>query len=187
MLRPPRSRPETDRVPAEERRDTDRALTGLSGLSPPLFPEGDMAFRGTFTDPGCSSSEEDSSRADMSEEAGGEERKPPAVRRHHPFSVEALMSGRKTVGRGGEPTCCKTSRSLVAASGLNSVYLCRETRSPPGESRSGFPAAAPPSPVKCEASEPEDCAASWAAANTFPSQPRKLFKSSLINKDSPVS
>ncbi|XP_037543236.1 homeobox protein MSH-D [Nematolebias whitei] len=138
-----------------------------------------MASRGPFTDPGCSSSEEDSSRADMSEEARSEERKPPAVRRHHPFSVEALMSGRKTVSRGGEPTCCKTSRSLVAASGLNSVYLCRETRSPPGESRSGFPAS---SPIKCEASEPEDCAASWAAANTFPSQPRHVNPGCQLRK-----
>lgn len=123
-----------------------------------------MASRGTFTDPGCSSSEEDSNRADLLSEE--EERKPAAVRRHHPFSVEALMSGRKT---DGESACCRTSRSLAAASGLNALCLRRETRSPAGDSRSGV-TAAPPSPVKSEVSE--DCAASWAATNSFSPQPR---------------
>uniref|UniRef100_A0A3Q3FIB7 Muscle segment homeobox 2b n=2 Tax=Kryptolebias marmoratus TaxID=37003 RepID=A0A3Q3FIB7_KRYMA len=132
-----------------------------------------MASRGTFNDPGCSSSEEDGNRADLLPE---EERKPPAARRHHPFSVEALMSGRTTDSRGGESARCRN------ASGLNPPCLCRETRSPPGESRGGCTAAAPSSPVKSEVSESEDCSASWAAASTFSSQTRHINPGCQLRK-----
>ncbi|KAL6098515.1 msx2 [Pungitius sinensis] len=135
-----------------------------------------MASRETSNDTGCSSSEEDSNRADSTEcaseeEKKEEERRSPAARRHHPFSVEALMSGRKTDGRGGDGTRCKLEGDPVAVSprGLSSLYLYRETRSPPGGSLKRL-AAVPSSPVKSEASEPEDCAP-WVTSGAFSTQP----------------
>ncbi|XP_069001659.1 homeobox protein MSH-D [Embiotoca jacksoni] len=130
-----------------------------------------MASQETFNDLGNSSSEEDSNRADLTE-GSGEEKTPPAVRRHHPFSVEALMSGRKTDSRGGESGCCKPKGSSVSVtpSALNSLYLCRETCSSPAGSRTSL-TAAPSSPVKSEASEPEDCAP-WVTSSAFSAQPR---------------
>ncbi len=130
-----------------------------------------MASLETFNDLGCSSSEEDSNRADLAERTAGEKTSA-AVRRHHPFSVEALMSGRKT---DGESTCCKPEGGSVAVSplALNSLYLCRETCSLPGGSRKSL-TAAPSSPVKSEASEPEDCAP-WITSSTFSTQPRKFL------------
>ncbi|XP_026184197.1 homeobox protein MSH-D isoform X2 [Mastacembelus armatus] len=121
-----------------------------------------MASQETFNDLGCSSSEEESNRVDSAERTV-KEKASPAVRRHHPFSVEALMSGRKTDGRGGAATRFKSEGDSLAVSpaGLNSLYLCRETCIPPGGSRkSATPA--PSSPVKSETSESEDCAP-WAA------------------------
>nr|XP_015816777.2 homeobox protein MSH-D [Nothobranchius furzeri] len=125
-----------------------------------------MASRETFRDLECSSSEEDSTRVDLPEAPPpGEEKKPSVVvRRHHPFSVEALISGRKT-GESASPT------------GLNSLYLRRETRSPPEESHKH----GAPSPVKSEASESEDCS-SWAAANAFSSQPRHVTSACQLRK-----
>ncbi|XP_056266490.1 homeobox protein MSH-D [Pseudoliparis swirei] len=118
-----------------------------------------MASRETSTDVGCSSSEEDGNRA--------EEKTSPVARHHHlhrhPFSVEALMSGRKTDGG-----------SLAASpTGRNSLYLYRETCSPPGARRRSLAAAVPSSPVKSEASEPEECAP-WITGSAFCSQPRPV-------------
>ncbi|KAF1378370.1 hypothetical protein PFLUV_G00189830 [Perca fluviatilis] len=130
-----------------------------------------MTSQETFNDMGCSSSEEDSNRADLAESTA-EEKTSPVVPRHHPFSVEALMSGRKTDGRGGESIRCKPERGSVAVSptGLNSLYLYRETCSPPGGSRKSF-TAVPLSPVKSEASESEDCVP-WVTNGAFSTQPR---------------
>lgn len=130
-----------------------------------------MASQETFNDLESSSSEEDSSRAELAERTA-EKKSPPVVARHHPFSVEALMSGRKTDGRGREPTCCKPERASVEVSptSLNPLYLCRETSSPPGGSRKT--PTTPSSPVKSEASEPEDCA-QWITNTAFSTQPRK--------------
>ncbi|XP_076024307.1 homeobox protein MSH-D isoform X2 [Genypterus blacodes] len=132
-----------------------------------------MASRGTFKDSRSSSSEEDNTRADMTEETvtvTREEKAPsPVARRHHPFSVEALMSGRKTGGRGGEPISCKQEggSALVSSPGLNSFYLCREKCSSPGVSQTHL-SVAPSSPVKSEASEPEDYAP-WVSDAVNPS------------------
>lgn len=132
-----------------------------------------MASKESFTDYGCSSSEEDGNRADLTE-GSREEKTSPAVRRHHPFSVEALMSGRKTHSRSGESACCTPKETSVAVSctGLNSLYASRETCSPPGGSRKCL-TAAPSSPVKSETSESEDCAP-WATSSAFSTQPRKF-------------
>lgn len=133
-----------------------------------------MASRETFNDSESNSPEEDGNRVALAEGAAKEQTSP-AVRRHHPFSVEALMSGRKTDGRsGGESTCCKPEGASVAVrpTGLNSLYLCRETCSPPGGSRKSS-TAAPSSPIKSEASECEDCAP-WGPNSAFSTHPRKL-------------
>lgn len=134
-----------------------------------------MASRGTFNDLGCSSSEEDSNRADMAERTAEQKIPPAVVRRRHPFSVEALMSGRKTDGRGGGATDSKPEGGSVAVSplGLNSLYLCRETCSLPGGSRKSL-TAAPSSPVKSEVSESEDCAP-WVTKSAFSTQPSKFL------------
>ncbi|XP_041863410.1 homeobox protein MSH-D [Melanotaenia boesemani] len=137
-----------------------------------------MAFQETFKDLGCSSSEEDSSRPDLPEpERPVKEKTSSEVRRHHPFSVEALMSGRKTDTR--ESTGCKPRGSsvVVSPSGVNSLYLCRETRSPPGKSFT----AAPSSPVKSETSESEDCAL-WTTASAFSSQPSHVSPACQLRK-----
>lgn len=132
--------------------------------------EGEMASRVTFSDLGCSSSEEDSNRADLAE-GTAEEKTSPVVRRHHPFSVEALMAGRKKDGRcestGGKP---EGGSLAVSPIGLNSLYLCRETCNLPG----GSLTAAPLSPVKSEASESDDCAP-WVTSSAFSTQPRKFL------------
>ncbi|XP_071385739.1 homeobox protein MSH-D-like [Centroberyx affinis] len=136
-----------------------------------------MASHGTCKDLGCSSSEEDSNRAD-SAEGTMEEKRSPVTRRHHPFSVEALMSGRKTESHGGEFTCGKPV--VMSPTGLCSPYLCRETCSPPGGSRNHLPAV-PSSPVKSEASESEDCAP-WITSSAFSTQPRQLNASCPLRK-----
>lgn len=135
-----------------------------------------MASKESVNDLGCSSSEEDSSRADLTEESG-EEKASPVVRRHHPFSVEALMSGRKTHSRSGESACFTPKESSVALSptGFNSLYVSRETCTPPGGSQKSL-TAAPSSPVKSETSESEDCA-SWVTTSAFSTQPRKFLLS----------
>ncbi|XP_020506794.1 homeobox protein MSH-D [Labrus bergylta] len=136
---------------------------------------GEMTSQETSNDLGCSSSEEDSNRTDLAEEKATS----PVVRRHHPFSVEAIMSGRKTEGRVGESTWCKTEVS-VSPLGLNSLYVCREKCSLPGESRKSFPAA-PSSPVKSEASESEECAP-WVTSSAFAQQPRHVSPACPLRK-----
>jgi len=134
-----------------------------------------MASRETINDLGCSSSEEDSNRTDLpGTEGPGVEKTSPVVRRHHPFSVEALMSGKKTDTRGGESVCStpKGGAVVVSTTGLNSLYLCRETCSPPVGSQMSL-TNTPSSPVKSEASESEDCGA-WVSASGFSTQPRKF-------------
>lgn len=130
-----------------------------------------MASQETFNDLGSSSSEDDGSRADLTERSGEEKSSPVAVRRHHPFSVEALMSGRKTDSRHGEGKGRPVA--AVCPAGLGSLYLCRETCSPPGGSgQMGM--SAPSSPVKSEASESEECAP-WVTSSAFSTQPRKFL------------
>ncbi|KAK2882119.1 homeobox protein MSH-D [Channa argus] len=121
----------------------------------------------------------------LSEEDGGRtvgHRTSATVRRHHPFSVEALISGRKTDSRGGESTCCKSEEGSVAVSAtdLKSLYLIRETRSPPGGSRKNL-TTAPLSPVKSEPSEPEDCAP-WVTSSAFSTQPRHVSPACQLRK-----
>ncbi|XP_041657773.1 homeobox protein MSH-D [Cheilinus undulatus] len=135
-----------------------------------------MASQETTNDLGCCSSEEDSARADSAEEQ--QEKKPsPAVRRHHPFSVEALMSGRKTEGRGGESTCCQ-AEVMVSPLGLNSVYVCRDKCGVPGGKSL---TAAPSSPVKSETSESEECA-TWISSSAFSQQPRHVSSACPLRK-----
>ncbi|KAK9536727.1 hypothetical protein VZT92_006490 [Zoarces viviparus] len=136
---------------------------------------GQMASRETSNDLGCSSSEEDSNRADLTGSAAEEKTSPVVRRHHHPFSVEALMSGRKTTdARGGESIRRKLEGATVSVSptGLNSLYLYRETCSPPGGSQKSL-TAVPLSPVKSEASESEDCAP-WVTSSAFSTQPRHV-------------
>ncbi|XP_060942489.1 homeobox protein MSH-D [Limanda limanda] len=113
---------------------------------------GEMASQETFNDLECNSSEE--------------EKTSPAVRRHHPFSVEALMSGRTT--HGSVP---------VSPAEVHSLYRCREPCSPPEGNRESFTS----SPVKSEASESEDCAP-WITSSAFPTQPRHISASCQLRK-----
>ncbi|GAA6229613.1 homeobox protein MSH-D-like [Lates japonicus] len=137
-------------------------------------------------DLGCSnSSEEDSNRAALAEGTAEEKKttSPAAVRRHHPFSVEALMAGRKTDSRGGESTCCKPAEGgpvAVSPAALNSLYICREACSPPEGSRKSL-TTAPSSPVKSEASESEDCAP-WVTNSSFSTQPRHISPACQLRK-----
>uniref|UniRef100_A0A3P9LDE4 Homeobox domain-containing protein n=1 Tax=Oryzias latipes TaxID=8090 RepID=A0A3P9LDE4_ORYLA len=126
-----------------------------------------MASHESLNELGSSSSEEDGNRADMFD-GSGEENPFPAVRLHHPFSVEALMAGRKTDTR--RSTCLKPKEDLMAVTSacFNSLYLCRETSSPPGGSQRGL-TEEPSSPVKSEASESDECA-SWVRASPFSTQ-----------------
>lgn len=119
-----------------------------------------MTSQEAFRDLGCSSSDESSHRRD-SAEAAPAETKTPVVHRHHPFSVEAIMSGRK-LDRGASVRC------KPEAAGLSSVFLCSETYSPT-KTRNNL-VAAPSSPVKSETSESDD----WITNSAFSSQPRKL-------------
>ncbi|KAK2828154.1 hypothetical protein Q5P01_019188 [Channa striata] len=97
------------------------------------------------------------------------------ARRHHPFSVEALMSGRKTDVRGGETTRCPSEGGSLAASPAD-----RETCSPDGGSRKNS-TTAPSSPVKSEASEPDDCAP-WVTSSAFSAQTRHISPACQLRK-----
>lgn len=132
-----------------------------------------MTSRETFSDLGCSSSEEDGNRPDVDGRTAEHKAPPAEVRRRHPFSVEALMAGRKTDGRGSDPPHCKAEGGSLAVSPLGVNYLCRERCTLPGGSTKNLPAA---SPVKSEVSEPEDCAPAWVSKSTFSSQPRKFLQ-----------
>ncbi|KAG7515223.1 homeobox protein MSH-D-like [Solea senegalensis] len=134
-----------------------------------------MAAAENFNDLECNSSEEESNRAALVGKR--EEKTSPVVRRHHPFSVEALMSGRKSEdGRGARDFTC-----AVSPPGLNSLYLCREACSPTGGSRKSLPAV-PSSPVKSEASESESDCAPWVTNSAFPTQPRHISAACQLRK-----
>ncbi|XP_057676980.1 homeobox protein MSH-D [Corythoichthys intestinalis] len=115
---------------------------------------------------------------DMSGSSSDEERKfsSPSVptRLRHPFSVEAIMSGRTTVARrGGEPARWKAEAGSVAESppaGFGSVYVCGDAAA---QSRKSYPTA-PPSPIKSDTSDPED----WM----LPSQPRQVSPTCQLRK-----
>ncbi|XP_068187637.1 homeobox protein MSH-D [Antennarius striatus] len=121
-----------------------------------------MASPATLHDLQCNSSEEESHRtAD-----GTAERKasPVTARRRHPFSVEALMSGKTTDVRG---IGSKPGGDFVAVSpvGINSLYMCGETRSSPLAGKYSSPVERS-SLVKSEVSESEEFAA-WVPKSAF--------------------
>ncbi|XP_034033952.1 homeobox protein MSH-D [Thalassophryne amazonica] len=125
-----------------------------------------MACCETFKDLGSSSSEEDTNRR-----TGEDTNKSPVARRRHPFSVEALISVRKTERRGTETSCC--APEVIA----DSVFVC----SPDGRSAQRV-TAAPSSPVKSEASEPEECAPCWVTGGAFNAQPRQVTSGCQLRK-----
>ncbi|XP_061595460.1 homeobox protein MSH-D [Cololabis saira] len=139
-----------------------------------------MASRETWKEfKGCSSSEEDGPRA------------APALRRHrHPFSVEALMSGRTgadSPSPPGDHTRIPPGEDARSPGGDPRSPPGDHTRSPggdpripPGEDDSRSPGIDARSPVKSEASEPEDCS-SWLHAG-FHSQPRHITPSCQLRK-----
>ncbi|XP_072301861.1 homeobox protein MSH-D [Eucyclogobius newberryi] len=134
-----------------------------------------MSSRETFKDLcGGSSSEEDcSARSDVTDGAP-EEEKPaasPSALRHHPFSVEAIMSGRVASRRGAEPPCRRDGPRTP-------LYLCRESDA---ASPKSLTATSPTSPVKSEASEPEECAP-WVTNGAYPTQPRHLNPGCQLRK-----
>ncbi|XP_036381554.1 homeobox protein MSH-D [Megalops cyprinoides] len=91
-----------------------------------------------------------------------------------PFSVEALISDRKPdrefTGK-AEGTLLGTSRMH------NYLYFSRDSHSPEGFSKQFIPT----SPVKSEASEPED-SAPWVTSARFSPQPRQLSPSCPLRK-----
>ncbi|XP_061558363.1 homeobox protein MSH-D [Phycodurus eques] len=98
---------------------------------------------------------------------------PPGAPRHrHPFSVEAIMSGRTTmVRREGEPAPCKAEAGSVAVAPIfGSTSMCGDATA---QSRKNFPGASS-SPVKSETSEPED----WMLS----SQPRQVSPACQLRK-----
>lgn len=120
-----------------------------------------------------SSSEEDSARSDLTDSGTAEEEKrsSPAALRHHPFSVEAIMSGRVMSSRTGEPPCRK---EVLTRTPLNPLYLCRGESEASGKS---LPSSSPTSP----ASESEECAP-WVNNSAFPTQPRHINSSCQLRK-----
>lgn len=126
---------------------------------------------------GSSSEEDSSARSDVTDGTGTagaaaaeEEKKAtssPAALRHHPFSVEAIMSGRVASSR----------KELPPRTPLNPLYLCRESEA----SRKSLNAPSPTSPVKSEASESEECAP-WVTSGAFPSQPRHISSACQLRK-----
>lgn len=124
--------------------------------------KGEMSTHVSLRD---SSSSEEDSRPER--ESTMDDRKTQVTTHYHPFSVEAIMSGRKTHS---EFTSKPDNVSVVTFSKTqNSPYLCRETYSPPEGIRKHF---IPPSPVKSESSEPDDCAP-WDMSPRFSAQTRE--------------
>lgn len=83
------------------------------------------------------------------------------------------MSGRLASSRSAEPAC----RKEVPRTPLNPLYLCRESEA----SRKSLSASSPTSPVKSEASEPEECAP-WVTNTAFPTQPRHISPACQLRK-----
>ncbi|KAM6970443.1 homeobox protein MSH-D [Aplochiton taeniatus] len=125
------------------------------------------------------SSSEEESRPESAERTM-DDHKTPVASHHHPFSVEALMSDRKTHSRHGELTTSKTENVsvLTYSKSQNSSYLCRETYSPPEGIRKHF---IPPSPVKSETSESDDCAP-WVVGQRFSAHPGQVSPSCPLRK-----
>ncbi|XP_010869438.2 homeobox protein MSH-D [Esox lucius] len=111
-----------------------------------------------------SSSSEEDSRPEP--ERTMDERKTQATAHHHPFSVEAIMSGKKMRSEFARKP---DDVSVVTFSNAENSYLCRETYSPAEGIRKHF---IPPSPVKSESSEPDDCAP-WVVSPRFSVQTRQ--------------
>ncbi|XP_041742517.1 homeobox protein MSX-2-like [Coregonus clupeaformis] len=130
-----------------------------------------MSTHVSWTD---SSSSEEDSRPER--ERTMDDRKTQVTKHHHPFSVEAIMSGRNTHS---EFTSKSDNVSVVTFSKTqNSPFLCRETYSPPEGIRKHF---VPPSPVKSESSEPDDCAP-WVTSPRFSAQTRQVSPSCPLRK-----
>ncbi|KAM9788735.1 homeobox protein MSH-D [Neosynchiropus ocellatus] len=90
------------------------------------------------------STSDSGSTSSSKEDAAERTASPPAEQRHHPFSVEALMSG----SRRGESAAAR----LESARGMNSLYLYRDGFGP-ADSKNLMS----PSPIKSESSESEEC------------------------------
>ncbi|XP_049599701.1 homeobox protein MSH-D [Syngnathus scovelli] len=116
------------------------------------------------------------STKDFGGSSSEEERKSSPPRHRHPFSVEAIMSGRTTSeSRGGEPTRCKTEPgSGSSPAGLGSVYRCGGDAAV--QARKSYPGA-PSSPVKSETSEPEDWMLSSQSRHVNPACQLRKHKS----------
>ncbi|XP_030010979.1 homeobox protein MSH-D isoform X1 [Sphaeramia orbicularis] len=163
-----------------------------------MRPGAEMSTLEASKESGNSSSEEDGPRTDVTESPVEEEeedrqkkkKKDPAtvgLLRHHPFSVEAIMSGR-TPSRGGHShgesptttTCCRAEGgpAVLPRTAFNSVYLCRDTSTDPGHK--GL-TASPSSPVKSETSESEECV-TWVSNGAFPTQPRHINPGCQLRK-----
>ncbi|XP_019719812.1 homeobox protein MSH-D [Hippocampus comes] len=121
----------------------------------------EMTTQESAKDLGNSSSEEETKSSSS----------PPGAPRHrHPFSVEAIMSGRTTwASRVGEPGRCEVEAGSPPA-GFGSVYKCGDAAA---QARKSSPAA-PMSPVKSEVSEAED----WLLS----SQPRHISPACQLRK-----
>lgn len=137
-----------------------------------------MNSQETFKDARCSSSEEDSNRADTTDRTAEQKTCDTVACQRHPFSVEALMSGWKTEVLRRDSSDCRSGSGAMSTLGINSLFLCREMQYPPVGSRRNI---TPSSRVKSKVSESEDCAA-WVTKSTFFKQPRKFrqFRSELI-------
>lgn len=128
-----------------------------------------MSSREAFKDLGSGSSSEEECNvtdgaAEEEKEEKGEKASSPAERRHHPFSVEAIMSGKVV----------SSARREEPRTPLNPLFMCRDspaTRKTLNTSSS---------PVKSEASEPEECA-QWSSGG-FPTQPRHISPSCQLRK-----
>uniref|UniRef100_A0A8C6TAK4 Muscle segment homeobox 2b n=1 Tax=Neogobius melanostomus TaxID=47308 RepID=A0A8C6TAK4_9GOBI len=84
------------------------------------------------------------------------------------------MSGRVSSTRSAEPAC----RKELPRSPLNPLYLCRESEA---GRKSLNTSSSPTSPVKSEASEPEECAP-WVTGGAFPTQPRHISPGCQLRK-----
>lgn len=154
---------------------TTRSWARRSGFHFRLYRQvfrGVMNYRETFNDAVCSSSEEDSNRADTTDRTAEQKTRDPVACRRHPFSVEALMSGWKTEGLRRDSSDCRPGSGAVSTLGVNSLLLCREMEYPPTGSRRNI---APSFRVKSEVSESEDCT-TWVTNSTFSKQPRKFLQ-----------
>ncbi|CAL1573249.1 unnamed protein product [Knipowitschia caucasica] len=129
-----------------------------------------MSSHDAFKDLGsASSSEEDcSARSDGTETAEEDKTSThasPSAHRHHPFSVEAIMSGR----------VMSRSKDAPVRTALNALYLCRDSDA------SLKSLTSPTSPVKSETSEPDECAP-WVTSGAYPAQTRHMTPGCQLRK-----